>query len=238
MHDIFKRFVEHLNDSCEANDFHAAMSDAATALELPCFAYLRVPRDNRKLAALISSYPPEWTDHYLNVHYERLDPVIRAAHKRKEPFEWGLGADAFELTGPQKDFFDEASAFGIRCGYTIPIRDTQGPIAAVTFASDIRRQTFLRSIDLNARALQLMAILLHAHVRRKLYPATPISGVHLTARECECLRWAAQGKSRWETGQIIGVSPWTVKFHLENAKSKLGVRTIAQAITRLERGHA
>ena len=79
-----------------------------------------------------------------------------------------------------------------------------------------------------------MAISLHAHARRKLYPDLDISGVHLTARERECLLWAGQGKSRWETGQILNVSDRTVKFHLENAKAKLGVRTIAQALCRIE----
>lgn len=211
------------------------MGEAVQALELPCFAYLRMPRSGRATAALISTYPARWTDHYLDLHYEKIDPVIQAAHAITEPFEWGLGADTFALSRQQKSFFDEASAFGIRCGFTIPIQDAFGPVAAVTFASDMRRPEFLRSIGKNARVLQLMAIFLHAHVRRKLYPDPPVSGARLTAREIECLRWAALGKSRWETAQILNLSAWTVKFHLENAKSKLGVRTIAQAVCRLER---
>lgn len=235
MHHVFQRFVERLNDSREPGSFQKAMAEAAAAFELPCFAYLRMPRDKRAAAGLISTYPVGWTDHYLGLHYERLDPVIRMAHTRTEPFEWGLGTDSFELSGEQKNFFDEASDFGIRCGFTIPIQDIRGPVAAVTFASDVRRPEFLRSVEANARVLQFMAIVLHAHARRKLYPEVSASGVRLTERECECLRWAAQGKSRWETGQILGLSPWTVKFHLENAKSKLGVRTVAQAILQWER---
>ncbi|MDE2183695.1 MAG: LuxR family transcriptional regulator [Alphaproteobacteria bacterium] len=235
MHHVFQRFVERLNDSREPEAFQVAMAEAASAFELPCFAYLRMPRDNRALAALISTYPVGWTDHYLNVHYERLDPVIRVAHQRTEPFEWGLGADDFDLSKQQQTFFDEAAEFGIRCGFTIPIKDARGPVAAVTFASDVRRPEFQRSIQANARVLQLMAISLHAHARRKLYTDIDIKGVHLTARERECMHWAAQGKSRWETGQILKVSAWTVKFHLDNAKAKLGVRTVTQAIARLER---
>jgi DNA-binding CsgD family transcriptional regulator len=235
MHHVFQRFVDRLNDSHEPDAFQKAMAEAATAFELPCFAYLRMPRDNRALAALISTYPVGWTDHYLDVHYERLDPVIRMAHRRTEPFEWGLGADDFDLSKLQQTFFDEAAEFGIRCGFTIPIKDSRGPVAAVTFSSDVRRPEFQRSIQANARVLQLMAISLHAHARRKLYLEAEIAGVHLTARERECLLWAAQGKSRWETGQILKVSAWTVKFHLDNAKAKLRVRTITQAIAHLER---
>ena len=119
MHHVFQRFVERLNDSREPDAFQKAMAEAASAFELPCFAYLRMPRDNRALAALISTYPVGWTDHYLDVHYERLDPVIRMAHQRTEPFEWGLGTDDFDLSKSQQTFFDEAAEFGIRCGFTI-----------------------------------------------------------------------------------------------------------------------
>lgn len=234
MHHVFQRFVERLNDSREPDAFQKAMAEAATAFELPCFAYLRMPRDNRALAALISTYPVGWTDHYLDVHYERIDPVIRMAHRRTEPFQWGMGADDFDLSKQQETFFDEAAEFGIRCGFTIPIQDSRGPLAAVTFASDVRRPEFKRSIEANSRVLQLMAISLHAHARRKLYPDIGTPGVYLTGRERECLQWAAEGKSRWETGKILNLSARTVKFHLDNAKSKLGVRTVAQAICRLE----
>jgi DNA-binding CsgD family transcriptional regulator len=47
------------------------------------------------------------------------------------------------------------------------------------------------------------------------------------------LEWAAEGKSAWEIGHILGISRYTVAYYLENAKEKLGVRTIVQAATRL-----
>ena len=55
----------------------------------------------------------------------------------------------------------------------------------------------------------------------------------LSPRELECLEWAAQGKSAWEIGRILGISRHTVASYLDNAKEKLGVRTIVQAATRL-----
>jgi DNA-binding CsgD family transcriptional regulator len=60
-----------------------------------------------------------------------------------------------------------------------------------------------------------------------------IDGVSLSAREFECLEWAAQGKSAWEIGRILNISRHTVATYLENAKSKLGVRTVVQAVARL-----
>ena len=80
--------------------------------------------------------------------------------------------------------------------------------------------------------LQLMALYFHAHARRKFVHERIIDGVPLSPREFECLAWAAQGKSAWEVGQIIGISRRTAAFHLANAKAKLGVRSICQAVAR------
>jgi len=55
----------------------------------------------------------------------------------------------------------------------------------------------------------------------------------LSPRELECLEWAAQGKSAWEIGCILGISRYTVASYLESAKEKLGVRTIVQAALRV-----
>jgi len=145
----------------------------------------------------------------------------------------GPGAGQCELTKRQQQFFDEAAGFGIRCGFTIPIHDGRGPVAAVTFAADERHPAFRRSVEAHATALQLMALYFHAHARRKLAADRVIDGAALSPREFECLEWAAQGKSAWEIGRILGISRRTVAFHLDNAKTKLDVRTVCQAVARL-----
>jgi DNA-binding CsgD family transcriptional regulator len=230
VHNVFQKFVDRLSASHDAHAFHRVMAETALAFDLPCFAYLSMPRDRRAAVGLISSYPISWTQHYLRQHYERLDPVIVSAHRQTEPFEWGLEAHAPTLTPDQKSLFDEAAQFGIRCGFTIPIHDGRGSVAAVTFASDTRRTEFRRTIETNRRVLQLMAIDLHAHVRRKLEHDPMVNGVRLSPRERECLRWAAEGKSAWAIGQILNISRRTAAFHLDNARAKLGVHTLRQAI--------
>jgi LuxR family transcriptional regulator, activator of conjugal transfer of Ti plasmids len=78
-----------------------------------------------------------------------------------------------------------------------------------------------------------MAMYFHAHARRSTDSERLIDGVSLSPREFECLEWAAQGKSAWEIGRILGISRHTTATYLENAKTKLGVRTIVQAVVRL-----
>jgi DNA-binding CsgD family transcriptional regulator len=63
-----------------------------------------------------------------------------------------------------------------------------------------------------------------ASVARKTLP--------LTARQIECLRWAQEGKTAWEIGQILGISARTVESYLAIAFERLDVRTRVQAVLR------
>jgi LuxR family transcriptional activator of conjugal transfer of Ti plasmids len=121
------------------------MAQAAAGLDLSCFAYLSMPARTGAEARLISNYPSAWTTHYLQRHYERFDPVIIQALGHPEPFEWGLGVGLMAASKSQ-ELFEEAARFGIRYGFTIPIHDNTGPVAAVTFAVDERRPQFERTI--------------------------------------------------------------------------------------------
>ena len=54
----------------------------------------------------------------------------------------------------------------------------------------------------------------------------------LSPRESECLQWVSEGKTDAEVGGILSISPRTVRFHINNAKVKLGVTTRIQAVAR------
>lgn len=231
MHRLFQAFIEGLSNSTDAVSLRATMVSAATHLQLPCFAYLALSSHAKAHPTLISTYPSTWTAHYLQQHYERFDPVILEALHRTEPFRWGHDTTQ-NCSLAQQRLFDEAAAFGICYGFTIPIHDSHGPIAAVTFASDLAHGAFERTIDKQAPVLQLMAVYFHAHARRKLAPDRVVDGIALSPREYQCLEWAARGKTAWEIGRIVGISRRTAAFHLDNTKVKLGVHSVAQAVAR------
>jgi DNA-binding CsgD family transcriptional regulator len=54
----------------------------------------------------------------------------------------------------------------------------------------------------------------------------------LTAREREVLAWVARGKTNAEIAELLWLAPSTVRKHLENIFSKLGVNTRTAAVTR------
>lgn len=55
----------------------------------------------------------------------------------------------------------------------------------------------------------------------------------LTVRERDCLAFMADGKRDREIGDLLGVTEQTVRFHIDNARRKLGATNRAQAIARL-----
>ncbi|WP_395606379.1 response regulator transcription factor [Pseudomonas sp. B22129] len=68
-------------------------------------------------------------------------------------------------------------------------------------------------------------------VRKRL----SLCGKPLTPTELEILRWAAEGKTVWEIGQIRATSEATVKFHLRNIYGKLQVTNRVQAVNEAAR---
>jgi DNA-binding CsgD family transcriptional regulator len=54
----------------------------------------------------------------------------------------------------------------------------------------------------------------------------------LTPRERDCMAFVAEGKSDWEISVILGISQSTAKFHVDNARRKLGAVNRAQAVAR------
>lgn len=52
----------------------------------------------------------------------------------------------------------------------------------------------------------------------------------LTTREKSCLYWAAQGKTSWEIGSILGITERTANFHIANTCAKFNVHTRQAAI--------
>lgn len=54
--------------------------------------------------------------------------------------------------------------------------------------------------------------------------------LYLAPREKEVLLWAAQGKSAWETAQMLNLSEKTIKFYIRNACSRLKVQNKTHAV--------
>lgn len=54
----------------------------------------------------------------------------------------------------------------------------------------------------------------------------------VSAKQREILQWVQQGKTNWEISKILGITEDTVKYHINQAMTKLDTKTRAQAVAR------
>lgn len=225
---VFQDFVDAIELARNDVEFERTAARTTVFLGFRWFAYLRIVEGAPKL---ISCYPRSWSSRYFDLHYQQLDPVIRRARLDHDLFGWASGAAAPGGTKDQRRFFEEAVSFGIRCGVTIPIRGGFGRMAAFTLASDDRGLNPERLIATSGQILRLVGLHFHTHlVARQLVAEVPLVDPVLGHRERQCLAWAARGKTVSESALLLGISPRTVAFHLENAKRKLDATSIAQCV--------
>jgi DNA-binding CsgD family transcriptional regulator len=93
-------------------------------------------------------------------------------------------------------------------------------------ASEEKRQTSALS-----REFRILASYFHSHVLR-MNGHDVERDMLVSARELDCLRWTAAGKTAWEASVILGISERTVRFHLNAAREKLNCTTTTQAVAK------
>jgi DNA-binding CsgD family transcriptional regulator len=82
--------------------------------------------------------------------------------------------------------------------------------------------------DVLRRELRTLGSYFHGHILR-------LNGhgddhALLSARELDCLKWTAAGKTAWEASVILGITERTVRFHLNAARIKLNCANTTQAV--------
>jgi DNA-binding CsgD family transcriptional regulator len=181
----------------------------------------------------ISGYPKEWRDHYTANNYMAIDPTVQHCSRSITPLLWDGGALLKDGSATIRRFMGEAHEFGLNSGVSFPLHTAQGDSAMLTFATDQNPDSEKGRIQRVLPLGQLFTAYLHEAVRR-IFDSEDIalSQVGLTVREKECLLWATEGKTAWETSQILNISERTVTFHLQNVQGKLGVNNRQQAVAR------
>ncbi|WP_162262560.1 LuxR family transcriptional regulator [Bosea sp. Root483D1] len=224
----YQELVDGLHSSAGEAEFERVGRRVAERMGFRYFAYLGLGDLD---PVLISSYPKRWSEHYFAEGYEDVDPVIAFARSGRSTLQWTREAARRFPLRAQKRLFDDADEFGIRHGVSVAITGGFNRFAAFTFAVDEVSSAHGRMVTEANDIVQLIGLTFHAHADAKLVLRSPRNeAVPLTQRERECLTWAARGKSMEATAMIIGVTPRAVKFHLDNARVRLGAETLPQAV--------
>jgi LuxR family quorum sensing-dependent transcriptional regulator len=221
------RFIERVDDVTSIAELNAAFAVTVAPFGVRDFAAAIIGRNGRPTEPVVfaSTRDPEWVARYVGRRYDRVDPVVPKLYRTTRPFTWD------EIEQPHapmavQELFSEVRAMGVEGGYVVPYHNGAGEIGCVTMQGG--------DMDLSPRerATLRLAAIFYAEVARELaeVQVDRATKTPLTARQLECLQWAAEGKSDWEISSILNIAEGTVHRHFENLRATLKVATRAQAI--------
>lgn len=205
------------------------MKDIAAEYGLSHIVYLSLATNKSTDLSLLSAFTTfskEWQARYFLKQYITIDPVIERGRTAILPYDW----QTLETGNPKiSEFFKDAIRHNVgRNGISIPVRNRRNANSIVSFTSDARRPAWEAFKKQNMVRLQHLAALINsATIVNSKIPETPIQ---LSRREEQCLIWAARGKTQQEIGDILGLSPTSIRSHLDTARHKLRCINLTHAV--------
>lgn len=169
----------------------------------------------------LMGYEDGWMERIIRNRYFQDDPILAASNRRLTGFGWREVSEIIRLSRRQRRILHEASAHGLRDGFTVPVQVAGEFRGTCSFASD-------RPVELTADIIgsaQLVGTFCFEAARRitNLASGSPSKIPELTQRQLDCLVHVGSGKTSWETSVILGVSEDTVDKHISSAMERYGV---------------
>ncbi|MGU3539607.1 autoinducer binding domain-containing protein [Methylobacterium sp. A54F] len=178
---------------------------------------------------LLDRTPAGWSERYFRAGHLFRDPTIRRLTEDLTPFRWSEIEPRWRDDAAARRVMGEASEFKLRDGFTIPLVTLDGRVAGFSFGGDrIALAPETRGM------LQLLAS--YAFGRSLNLSERREPPARLTPRELEALKWASDGKTEWEIGELMSISEHGAEKHLRSVRAKLGTvsrtHAVAEALRR------
>ncbi|WP_246734892.1 autoinducer binding domain-containing protein [Chelativorans sp. ZYF759] len=216
--------IDRLSLPLEEKAARRALRDFAEATGFDFYAYLYLSGPE---SFAVSNYSREWQELYVENDFIRVDPVVTKAKHGPPLFAWS--ADEARRSGRRgvSQFFTEADRFGIRSGISISIPVGFKDRMVFTLASG--RPVSALSTDIDPVTAAVAVAFIHSRLDGVSSDASLASGIRLSPREAECLRWFAEGMSMPDIALMLGVAYRSVRSYLDGATKKLGASNTRQA---------
>lgn len=173
-------------------------------------------------------YASDWPDELQAERRSQMamlyDPIARCALTARRPFRWEE-AHA-QATREGRRVVDMVHNYGITDGMMFPMRAIGHLPGGVSLGAGASLEVSPDAV----RELEIVCQAAYYHLEASLGPFPYQKLAQLTARETECIGFAAAGKSNWEIAAILGVREDTVKKTLKRASHKLGTVNRAQLV--------
>lgn len=187
-------------------------------------------------AVIYSNYDETWRKKYDESGFAFIDPVVEHSFTKVFPIVW---LENIYKTDQQRDFFEEACAYGLRSGITLPLHGPGGEMGTLSLSLDNIQSTPQTIHHISETLPQLMLIkelalgsyLPYLHTPNPLTKTT--SELYpLSKKAIEILKWCAIGKTSWEIAQICVCTEANINFHLNKARHILGVNSRKAAVVK------
>lgn len=177
---------------------------------------------------IFNGCPQAWVDAYTQANFFAIDPVVHRGMEQSTPILWADLLVQGACDEQSLAVMTLAQEAGLRDGITFPWHGANGHVGLLSLitCTPRTREQWLSAVPFLS---WLSMHIFEAVVRVCLVGES--SHDALSLRELEVCRWAAEGKQTSDIAQILGISPRTVTFHLNNVVTKLGASSKCQAIS-------
>jgi LuxR family transcriptional regulator, quorum-sensing system regulator BjaR1 len=227
-------FVDAIEASATGASVMSQFEKVIRDLGFHAYIMAGIPEPGQTLAqvTVANGWPLEWFELYNRENLSAVDPVPRHCFNTLNPFEWKDAPYDRERDVAARNVMTRACDFRFHEGFCIPIHydDATGAISMAGERPYLDAET--------KSALHLMSVFTHGRLRALTRSGPQGPSRRLSETEAEVLRWAARGKTAWETSWILGISERNVRWHLEEAQRKLmapnKTATVARALVNRE----
>lgn len=174
----------------------------------------------------LNNYPTDWNIEYEQKNFSAIDPVVAHCNHSRLPVLWSE-----ELFSKTPCLWDALEKQGLQHGWSQSVHDEDSGVCSIL--SLARSHCPITAFELYENLGFSVFIGRHLHAliaqtlpRKSTKPSVP----HLSPREIDVLKLAADGKTAYESAMILNLSARTVNFHVQSAILKLGVNNKISAV--------
>jgi DNA-binding CsgD family transcriptional regulator len=214
----------------ERSEGIAFLKVARSLYPLATVAYLglNIPLGTERNRFMHCAYSDTWIKQCASRDAIAGDRLGGLALALRQPLDWSQLPDTPEAEALLQ--FANGAEHGLRL-LSMPVRAMVGEIGLLCIATDTPTDDWDAQKSMLMREFQVLASYFHQHILR-IYGHDAAKEMLMSARELDCLKWMAAGKTAWEASVILGISERTVRFHLNAAREKLDCLTTTQAVAK------
>ncbi|PKH06910.1 LuxR family transcriptional regulator [Moritella sp. Urea-trap-13] len=196
------------------------------------FAYMHIPHCQDVETKVISDYNVNWISHYVENEYQHIDSTVALCNVATEPFTWEFSRKLIQQTAMQNNYWHEANEFHLKDGVSIAIPSSDST-TGFGFALQEGENSNIW-LQIHRDTLKVLATVFYRQLNYLIESSRgTILTTDMSARELECAQWISLGLTAIQVAEKMKITERTVRFHLNQLKLKLNVKTKEQVIVML-----